>query len=1142
MPRQGPVKPQACLSYPSILKQMKVLLCLHIPFLVPHEFWTDRCSALVSTPHGRVWTQFLSAVFWNLVADVPGELVLKLRVLYDAMVDKLGHESNLKHDILTLQILMFVGACLGILEARAAYVAGEKRHRLAHITLKPFSPLEKLALKREGALYSEHGMLCLVSLLVLQAESFLNKKPPPDLAYLYQVSKGINNYIGRTSAHRKSRVFGSAVHRGKEHLVAYWKHKYGTVAKKQIRSRYWLLLKNGGNIYPTMVVFSKVSASRCKELEAANISLSQPSCNQLQSTLGVKLVGGGSSKGGWYRMIHDRFRMTSRFKLAKKIVFDNAFCDAGKSEHLRLSQITSCMIHFQKCELEADKINEAKAILQQPFSLAYWNMRSMLGRRLGPVDIFTCDWTLLRYASIKPDNTPWERFFYPFGKSLDFLYELFSKSTNIPNHHVRVKSQTSIARFGHSFGLSFAKIAPIVVSCSSFVTPVRKWVNQSLDTYSAFWPFWCEYFKTRTMVVVGRGMPWKKKLMNIQSFLRTADVSSMVGQLNSGAARIASMGLDMVRIPSSMNFYPNDDYGQAAAATVYACTFWHSMVFSSGVPLVHLPQLPSISSCWDHAQCLVHVLSQYPPGTVFTCEDKDPSVMWAMSGELLLLRWLKLLISSGRWCVLNMTQNDVVKHYRALIKTSMPHFLLKDSTFGAKHIPNIYCTVKKKCYGGVAQPICIGPHVYPGGLVHTCQKQQHSCLRNIVSFRRFPCRSGFQKVFRALRSLIPVFLKTWAVETLITIKDQLQAGFDMLEPNYACKCKVCGKVMLHPTFLVADAGQAFEMLKRGSIVSNLEYLLGQAKKYNHGLLAVYKSVRSIVQKVPNLQRQFEDRVVVASNTIQSTVLAYLDFRYYQLGDIFLEQKAGAPIGGLGSGALLALVLSSREHVFMARWDQYKNEFGLAGDFHSHFCPARYEDDLGLLSKSCCFDCCKKLVDDVYGSDMTFDRSDAHEYFGGGCFYNKFVDLRISLTWGCIGFDLFHINLRFALTGDAAHLQKNRFGPPVGDRSDIIGKLASNFRSRRCRWDQIDLSIPKKKIAAYLDFSELLFLGYERRVLLAAWWKSCGYDSGFNLGLDVLHFVLANFDFRDGTPWHVPESTLVTLHAFFGYDFSALPNW
>ena len=54
--------------------------------------------------------------------------------------------------------------------------------------------------------------------------------------------------------------------------------------------------------------------------------------------------------------------------------------------------------------------------------------------------------------------------------------------------------------------------------------------------------------------------------------------------------------------------------------------------------------------------------------------------------------------------------------------------------------------------------------------------------------------------------------------------------------------------------------------------------------------------------------------------------------------------------------------------------------------------------------------------------------------------NKFLDLIVKADYNSISFDIHHCNSGFAITGGYRQFGKNRFCPPIGHPSKIIGKF------------------------------------------------------------------------------------------------------
>ena len=155
-------------------------------------------------------------------------------------------------------------------------------------------------------------------------------------------------------------------------------------------------------------------------------------------------------------------------------------------------------------------------------------------------------------------------------------------------------------------------------------------------------------------------------------------------------------------------------------------------------------------------QKLLLSIKQSDPLVTITCEDKNPSVAWASFGPSMMSRWIQMLMARPHtWEFTEKCMDDVVSHYVNLISTCMPAFL-KDTSgpFNLDSLPLMYPTIKRKCFRGSCQVVNFNHCHYPVGMVKSCKKDQHSCLRNIVSFSDVPHAMPFRRIARALRYLI----------------------------------------------------------------------------------------------------------------------------------------------------------------------------------------------------------------------------------------------------------------------------------------------------------------------------------------------------------------------------------------------------
>ena len=124
--------------------------------------------------------------------------------------------------------------------------------------------------------------------------------------------------------------------------------------------------------------------------------------------------------------------------------------------------------------------------------------------------------------------------------------------------------------------------------------------------------------------------------------------------------------------------------------------------------------------------------------------------------------------------------------------------------------------------------------------------------------------------------------------------------------------------MLQPTLYTGDAGQAYEMI--------------QPPRVERAFRMVFKAIK-IITKHPNptiscqhttkvktciggrIRDRLSDRTVFLLSKIAHCMRSLVQLRWYKFGNFYLWQKAGIPIGGPVSGAVLDSVLAVDERVF-----------------------------------------------------------------------------------------------------------------------------------------------------------------------------------------------------------------------------------
>ena len=163
--------------------------------------------------------------------------------------------------------------------------------------------------------------------------------------------------------------------------------------------------------------------------------------------------------------------------------------------------------------------------------------------------------------------------------------------------------------------------------------------------------------------------------------------------------------------------------------------------------------------------------------------------------------------------------------------------------------------------------------------------------------------------------------------------------------------------MSYPTILVADAGQAYEDLDTSAIYSAVHELFDRLPEVtkSHTVTITdtdkgYDTRWGGDHKIPH-----NDRTIFSIKSMRRAVFGFLGMRIFRLGDVFLEQLQGIPIGGPLSGCILEIVLSRCETLY-----DKKNPIRAR-----HVAAGRYVDDLILLSRTLCRKCVHNIVLCVY---------------------------------------------------------------------------------------------------------------------------------------------------------------------------------
>ena len=294
-----------------------------------------------------------------------------------------------------------------------------------------------------------------------------------------------------------------------------------------------------------------------------------------------------------------------------------------------------------------------------------------------------------------------------------------------------------------------------------------------------------------------------------------------------------------------------------------------------------------------------------------TVEDKDPNILWVMAPFYLMVRWIYLLSRvPHRWRILHVPKSQVVSWYRMLLDFTIPKKLFRGrSQFSYANLPYAYPTIKLKCWT-------------PSG-VHRCQDPRHSCFRNICSFVRLPGRRVYRQLGRGLQHVMQYLTPGWGLRDMSQAFPLLVDRASWLkrptrrQATGCYHCERCGREMSYPTLLVADAGQAYEDLDTSAIYTAVQELFERVPEVTktHTVTITNTEKGYDTRWVGDYKIPHNDRTILSMSSMRRAVYGFLGMRIFRLGDVFLEQLQGIPIGGPLSGCILELVLSRYETLY-----------------------------------------------------------------------------------------------------------------------------------------------------------------------------------------------------------------------------------
>ena len=130
----------------------------------------------------------------------------------------------------------------------------------------------------------------------------------------------------------------------------------------------------------------------------------------------------------------------------------------------------------------------------------------------------------------------------------------------------------------------------------------------------------------------------------------------------------------------------------------------------------------------------------------------------------------------------------------------------------------------------------------------------------------------------------------------------------------------------------------------------------------------------------------------------------LELRRCKLGDRYLVQTSGIPIGGPVSGATLEPVLCVSEDAFdKFGWARLAKTVHVQGERHLWLTIVRYVDDVFVASRWFCPSCVSFIMSVFYDRPVTFDPANDGKGSINGYNIVRFLDLRCFQNWSEFSF-------------------------------------------------------------------------------------------------------------------------------------------
>ena len=981
--------------------------------------------------------------------------------------------GNLRHSPWVRVALLVVTQACTLSALRANFMAGRRGRERAHTASKCFPAAVIRALSRKGAA-NDFQASSLIRFFVLQALVVLPRQGA-DLHAIYQFGLW-GAYIGRGQLVRQAGQSGM-LGRFLEHVKLFWRVSSGKRALKEHIRYAKLVTLNLRFLF--FMVLSLVQAKHASAAETAYINYSLPQCNDWSRKSVARLEG---SKR------RSRTGAGARGRRKKERIYPCAppEGEAGFHESLLAKAVSKAVSK----EHWMQKVKDCQGVLRKPLLGVYdhfLRLRTSAGLGEGPVHLYGkgCLLLLLKFAGVRPFSVNWDQALSSRSLPRDWLYSVWLACRILPSHHEKLQAQASLESFFSRRSMPVPRPYLIRVPHPLVIRHLSRWMRKVVATYACAHPFWSFLVKSFTKFLVCP-VPPLKRATSMQGEVKRFCLSSL-GSLDSDTIARAMRGEDLFRIPLHGRLpaplIEGRSPSQFSQVSGWLGFFCLPRFFLSSFEEISLDAHLQGVGCQHPASRLsslqnsaVELVCEARRSKALVTEDKDPAVLWACDPYAMILRWLFFLgRSSGRWSFSFAPKGSVLAWYRLAIDFTLPKSLCRRRTaISWDHLPYAFPTLKLRCWDPSPAP--------PGEGRHRCNKLAHSCLRNIISFVGFPNRGLYRKFSRAFSYICGWFFAGWRFSSLDLALDELRSRVRCLRPpqfsrQQACYvCRRCGSSMATPGLVVADAGQAYESISSAAISSFLLRVEKNCKETPKlKTVFVMHGQKAACGPGGSVKRKYSDRTVFWARSVLRCVYGFLGMKLYRLGDFWLRQLRGIPIGGPLSFAILDGLLCSIEHDFD------RSSANRARDFAA----GRYCDDLILASYSVCTACLKKQMYRVFASLIEFEVDNSVVYdSAAGCVFARYLDANLCFQFCSFTTAPFHKNEMFALTGSLEMCGKHSLEPFSGKIN--LQRQRAELKGRLHRWSKIGGSKPVMFYTYVIDMLFFLRMGFGKDDLKKLW--------------------------------------------------------